>query len=127
MVQIDDGVSLNNVGVSDNVDPCEHPGNFFDEEVVLTSEPVPLLFVFVAMFENVLWIRAPLLAISRCLFLFVISQVGQNVVQVDVGIVIVDLAPVCLQLSSALAPVYFFCLMLWDCLLQTFHTFGRLV
>ena len=80
MIQVGDGVSVNNVGVSGNVGPCKHPGNFFDEEVVLTSEPVSLLFVSLAIFENVLWIRVHPLAISRCLSLFVVSQVGQNVV-----------------------------------------------
>ena len=75
MVQVDDGVSLHNVGVCGNMDPCECPGNFFDEEVVLTLESVSPLFDFEAIFENILWIRAPLLAISRCLFLFVESQV----------------------------------------------------
>ena len=76
MVQVSDGVSVNNVGISGNVDPWECPGNFFDEEVVLTLEPVPLLCVSLAIFENVLWIRIHLLAISRCLSLFVVSQVG---------------------------------------------------
>ena len=54
VVQVGDGVSVNNVGVSGNVDPCERPGNFFDEEVVLTSESISPLFDFEAIFENVL-------------------------------------------------------------------------
>ena len=76
VVQVGDGVSLHNVGVSGNVDPCERPGNFFDEEVVLTSKPVSPLFDFEAIFENVLWIRVLPLVVPRCLSLFVVSQVG---------------------------------------------------
>ena len=76
MVQVNGGVCLHTVGVSGNVDPCEHPDNFFDEEVVLTSESVSPLFDFVAIFKNVLWIRAPPLADPRCLSLSVVSQLG---------------------------------------------------
>ena len=76
VVQVDGGVSLHTVGVSGSGDPCKRPGNFFDEEVVLTSEPLPPLFDFGVIFENVLWIRVPLLAVPRCLSLFVVSQVG---------------------------------------------------
>ena len=75
MVQVSDGVSLHNVGVSGNVDPCKCPGNSFDEEVMLTSQPVSPLFDFEAIFENVLWIRVLPLAVLRCLSLFVVSQV----------------------------------------------------
>ena len=39
------------------MDPYEHPGNFFDEEVVLTSEPLSPLFDCEAIFEKILWIR----------------------------------------------------------------------
>ena len=76
MVQVGDGVFLHNVGVSFNMDPCAHPGNFFDEKVVLTLEPLSPLFDFGVIFENVLWIRVPLLAVQRCLSLFVVSQVA---------------------------------------------------
>ena len=53
-MRVGDDVSLHTVGVSGNVDPWEHLDNFFDEEVVLTSESVSPLFDFVAIFENVL-------------------------------------------------------------------------
>ena len=76
MVQVGDGVSLHTVGVSGSRDPCERPGNFFDEEVVLTSEPLSPLFDFEVIFENVLWIQVLLPVVPRCLFLFVVSQVG---------------------------------------------------
>ena len=75
MVQFDDGVFLHNVEVSGSVDQYKHPGNFFDEEVVLTSEPLPPLFGCAAIFENVLWIHVPLLVVPSCLFLSVVSQV----------------------------------------------------
>ena len=71
MVQVDDGVSLHNVEVSGSVDPYEHPGNFFDEEVVPSSP----LFDLEVIFENVLWIGIPPLAVPSCLFLSVVSQV----------------------------------------------------
>ena len=51
------------------------PDNFFDKGVVLTSESVSPLFDFVAIFENVLWIRAPPLADPKCL-LCSVSQSG---------------------------------------------------
>ena len=57
------------------MDPYECPGNFFDEEVVLTSEPLSPLFDCEAIFENVLWICIPPLAVPSCLFLSVVSQV----------------------------------------------------
>ena len=61
--------------VSGNVDPYEHLGNFFDEEVVLTSEPLSPLFGFEVIFENFHWIHVPPLAVPSCLFLSVVSQV----------------------------------------------------
>ena len=75
VVQVNDGVYQHNVGVSGNVDPWERPDNFFDEEVVLASESVSPLFDFEAIFENVLWIRAPLLVDLRYLSLSAVSQV----------------------------------------------------
>ena len=75
MVQVSGGVSVNTVGVSGNVDPYECPGNFFDEVVVLTLKPVLPSFVLLVIFKNVLWIRTPLLAVSKCLSLSVVSQV----------------------------------------------------
>ena len=75
MVQVNDGVFLHNVEVSGSVDPYEHPGNFFGEEVVLTSEPSSPLFDLEVIFENVLWICIPPLAVPSCLFLSVVSQV----------------------------------------------------
>ena len=75
MVQVDVDVYQHNVGVSGNMDPCEHPENFFGEEVVLTSKSVSPLFDFVVIFENILWIRAPPLADPKCLSLSVVSQV----------------------------------------------------
>ena len=65
--------------VSGNVDPCERPDNFFGEEVALTSESVPPLSGFVAISENVLWIRVLPLAVTSCLFLSMVSPSGQNV------------------------------------------------
>ena len=76
VVQVGDGLSLHNMGVSGNVDPCEHPDNFFDEKVVQMSEPVSPLFDLGAIFENVLWIRVLPLAVPRCLVLSVVSQVA---------------------------------------------------
>ena len=76
MVQVSDGLSLHNVGVSGSVDPCERPGNFFDTKVVLTSEPVSPLLDFGAIFENVLWNRILPLVVPRCLSLFMVSLVG---------------------------------------------------
>ena len=75
VVQVGGGVSPHTVGVSGNRDPYEYPGNFFDEEVVLTSVPLSLLLDFEAIFENVLWICVPPLAVPSCLFLSVVSQV----------------------------------------------------
>ena len=74
-VQVDDGVFLHTVEVSGNVDPYEHPGNFFDEGVVLTSELSSPFFGLGAIFENVLWICIPPLGVPSCLFLTVVSQV----------------------------------------------------
>ena len=75
VVQVDDGVYQHNVGVSCNMDPYECPGNFFDEEVVLTSEALSSLFDFEANFDNVLWIRILLPVVPKCLSLFAVSQV----------------------------------------------------
>ena len=54
MVQVGDGVFLHTMGVSGSGDPCECPGNFFDEEVVLTSVPLSPLLDFEVIFKNVL-------------------------------------------------------------------------
>ena len=72
MVQVDDGVFLYNVEVSGSVDPYKRLGNFFDGEVVLTSEPSCPSFDFEAIFENV---HIPPLVVPSCLFLSVVSQV----------------------------------------------------
>ena len=69
MERVGDSLSLHTVEVSGNVDPCEHPDNSFGEVVVLTSGSVPPSFGFVAISENVLWIRALLLAVSNCALL----------------------------------------------------------
>ena len=74
-VQVGDGVSLHTVGVSGNGDPCKRPDNFFDEEVVLTSEALSSLFDFEANFKIVLWIRVLPPVVLRCLSLFAVSQV----------------------------------------------------
>ena len=42
---------------------------------MLTLEPLSLLFDFEVIFENVLWIHVPPLAVPSCLFLSVVSQV----------------------------------------------------
>ena len=65
MVQVDDGVYQHNVEVSGNVGPCECPGNYVGEEVVLTSVPVFPFLAFVAISENVLSIRALLPVFPR--------------------------------------------------------------
>ena len=54
MERVSDSLSLYTVEVSGNMDPCEHPDNFFGEVVVLTSKSVSPLFDFVANFEVVL-------------------------------------------------------------------------
>ena len=65
--------------VSGNVGPYECPDNFFGEEVVLTSESVPPLSGFVAISENVLWIRAIPLEVSNCVLLSVVSPLGYSI------------------------------------------------
>ena len=113
---------------SGNVDPYEHPDNFFGEEVVLTLESVPPLSGFVAISENILLIRASPLEVSNCALLFVVSPLGCSVAQADVETMVVEVVLVDLQLLSTLVsvPVYFFCLTLWDCLSQIFHTCDKL-
>ena len=69
-------VYLHTVGVSGSGDPCIRPGNFFDEEVVLTSVPLSPLLDFEVIFENVLWICILLPTVPRCLSLFVVSLVA---------------------------------------------------
>ena len=94
-----------------NVDPCERPDSSFDEGIVSTSGTVPPSSVFVAISENVLWIRALPLAVSNCALLSVISPSGCSVAQVDVGTMVVEVGLVDLHLLSALVPVpvCFFC------------------
>ena len=93
-------------------------------EVVLTSWTGPPSFDVVAISENVLWIHAFPFAVSRCAFAFAVSPSGCNVAQEDVGTMVVEVGLVGFQLLSALVPVSvcFFCLTLWDCLSQIFHT-----
>ena len=114
--------------VSGNVGPYERPDNFFGEEVVLTSESVPPLSGFVAISENVLWIHAIPLEVLNCVLLSVVSPLGYSVAQADVETMVVEFVLVDLQLLSALVSVLvcFFCLTLWDCLSQIFHTCDKL-
>ena len=107
----------------------EHPDNIFGEEVVLTSESVPPSSGFVAISKNVLWIRTLPLAVSNCAVLSVVSLSGYSVAQADVETMVVEVVLVDLQLLSAPVPVpvCFFCLTLWDCLSQIFHTCDKLV
>ena len=114
MERVGDGLSLHTVEVSGNMDPYKHPDNSFGEEVVLTSGSVPPSFGFVAISENVLWIRALPLAASSCALLSVVSPSGYNVAQADVETMVVEVVLVDLQLLSALVPVpvCFFCLTL---------------
>ena len=106
------------------MDPCERPDNSFGEEVVLTSGSIPPSFGFVAISENVLWIRALLRAVSNCAMLSVVLPSGCSLAWADVETMVVEVVLVDLQLLSALVPVpvCFFCLMLLDCLSQIFHT-----
>ena len=129
MERVGDNLSLHTVEVPGNMGPCERPDNSFGEEVVLTSGSIPPSFDFVAISENVLWIRALPLAVSSCALLSVVSPSGCSVAQVDVGTMVVEVVLVDLQLLSALVPVpvCFFCLTLWDCLSQIFHTCDKLV
>ena len=123
-----DSLSLHTVEVSGNVDPYECPDNFFGEEVVLTLRFVSPLSGFVAISENVLWIRALPLSVSSCALLSVVSPSGCSVAQVDVETMVVEVVLVDLQLLSVLVPVpvCFFCLTLWNCLSQIFHTCDKL-
>ena len=123
-----DSLSLHTVEVSGNVDPYERPDNFFDKEVVSTLRSVSPSSGFVVIFENVLWICALPLAVSSCALLSVVSLLGCSVAQVDVETMVVEVIPVDLQLLSALVPVpvCFFCLTLWDCFSQIFHTCDKL-
>ena len=129
MEGVSDNLSLHIVEVSGNVDPYERPDNIFGEEVVLTSESVPPSSGFVAISENVLWIRALPLVVSNCAVLSVVSPSGYSVAQADVETMVVEVVLVDLQLLSAPVPVpvCFFCLTLWDCLSQIFHTCDKLV
>ena len=97
-----------------NVDPCERPDSSFGEGIVLTSGTVPPSSDFVAISENVLWIRALPLAMSSCVLLSVVSPSGCSIAQVDVETMVAGVLLVDLQLLSVLVPVpvYFFCLML---------------
>ena len=83
MERVGDSSSLHTVEVSGNMDPCEHPDNFFGEVVVLTSGSVPPSFGFVAISENVLWICALPLVVSNCAMLSVVSPPGYSVAQAD--------------------------------------------
>ena len=124
MERVGDHLSLHTVEVPGNMDPCRPPDNSFDAEVVLTLWAGPPSFDVVAISENVLWIRAFLFAVSRCVFAFAVSPSGCIVAQEDVGTIVVEVGLVDFQLLSALVPVSvcFFCLTLWDCLSQIFHT-----
>ena len=114
MERVSDSLSLHTVEVSGNVDPYERPENFFGEEVVLTLMSVSPSSDFVAISENVLWIRALPLAVSSCALLSVVSPSGCSVAQVDVETMVVEVVLMDLQLLSALepVPVCFFCLTL---------------
>ena len=112
--RVGDSLSLHTVEVSGNVDPCEHPDNFFGEVVVSTSGSVPPSFGFVVISKNVLWICTLPLAVSNRALLSVVSPSGYSVAQADVEIMVVEDILVDLQLFSALVPVpvCFFCLTL---------------
>ena len=128
MERVGDHLSLHTVEVPGNMDPCGCPDNSFDAEVVLTSWTGPPSFDVVAISENVLWICTFLFAVSHCAFAFAVSPSGCNIAQEDVGTMVVEVGLVDFQLLSALVPVSvcFFCLMLWDCLSQIFHTCNTL-
>ena len=79
MERVGDNLFLHTVEVSGNMDPYERPDNFFGEVVVLTLGSVPPSFGFVAISENVLWIRALLLAVPSCALLSVVSPSGYSV------------------------------------------------
>ena len=80
----------------------------------MTSESVPPSFGFVAISENVLWIRSLPLAVPSCALPSVVSPSGYSVAQADVEIMVVEVVLVDLQLLSApvSVPVCFFCLTL---------------
>ena len=98
--------------------PCRRPDNSFDEEIVFTSGSLPPSFGFVAISENVLWIRALPFAVSNCVLLSVVLPSDCSAAQVDVETMVVEVVLVDLQLLSALVsvPVCFFYWMLLDCL-----------
>ena len=126
MERVGDNLPLHTVEFPGNVGPCGRLDNSFAAEVVLTSGSGLPSFDFVANSENVLWIRAFPFAVSHCAFAFVVSPSGCNVKQVDGGtmVVVVEVGLMDLQLLSAPEPVLvcFFCLTLWGCLAQIFHT-----
>ena len=123
-----DSLSLYTLEVSGNVDPYERPDNFFGEEVVLTLRSVSPSSGFVAISKNVLYIRALPLAVSSCALLSVVSPSVCSIAQVDVETMVVEVVLVDLQLLSVLVPVpvWFFCLTLWGCFSQIFHTRDKL-
>ena len=125
---VGDNLSLHTVEVPGNVGPCERPDNSFGGEVVLTSGSVPPSFDFVAISENVLWIRALPFAVSSCALLSAVLPSDCSVAQVDVGTMAVEVSLVDLQSLSALVPVpvCFFCWTLLDCLSQIFRTCDKL-
>ena len=100
--------------VSGNVGPCERLDSSFDEGIVSTSGSVPPSSGFVAISENVLWIRALHLAMSGCALLSVVLPSDCSVSQVDVETMVVEVILVDLQLFSVLVPepACFFCLTL---------------
>ena len=126
MERVGDNLPLHTVEVPGNVGPCGRLDNSFAAEVVLTSGSGLPSFDFVAISENVLWIRAFPFAVSCCAFAFKVSPSGCIIVQVDVEImvVVVEVGLVDLHLLSAPepVPVCFFCLTIWGCRAQIFHT-----
>ena len=109
--------------VSDNVDPCERLDSSYGEGIDSTSGSIPPSSGFVAISENVLWIRALHLALSGCALLSVVSPSDCSIARVDVETMVVEVVLVDLQLLSVLVPepACFFCLTLQDCLSQIFH------
>ena len=112
-----------------NVDPCERPYSSFDEGIFSTSRTVPPSSGSLVISQNVLWIRAIPFAVSKCDLLSVVSPLVYSVAPADVETMVVEVVLVGSQLLSALVPVQVcsFCLTLWDCLLQIFHTCDKLV
>ena len=111
--------------VSGNVDPWERPDSSFGAGIVLTPGSVLPSFGFVAISENVLWIRALLLAVSNCALLSVVLPSGCSVAQVDVETMVVEVVLVDLQLLSALVPVPV-CFLLLDAMGLSFTNFSYL-